>query len=142
MADLVQTAANVVPVLGAIPPSILQGQTILAGETITAGQPVYRKAADGLRYKADANASSESAKAEGFAIAPSAAGQPISIQTGGDINIGATLVPGTFYGPSATAGAVAPNADMTSLCFPCIMGQAISTTVLRMANVFNGVAIP
>ena len=55
------------------------------------------------------------------------------MQTGGKITIGATVVPGTMYGISATAGGICPMADLTTGNYVTPLGLAISTTVLDMA---------
>lgn len=127
MTALSVTAANVAPQTGAT-----IDRSYLAGETITQGQSVYISTSDGRAYKADANASAAASTARGIAVSGASAGQPIAIQTGGDINMGATLVANTAYVVGATAGDVAPIADLTTGWYGCLLGIAISASVLRM----------
>jgi uncharacterized phiE125 gp8 family phage protein len=90
IADLTITAASVLPGSGAVI------QTGTAGEAVTAGQALYQKAADSKWYKADCNsATAEVRVAKAIALTGSAAGQPVVVQTGGQITIGATLTAGS-----------------------------------------------
>lgn len=135
MAELTQTAANVVPSTGAV-----IDRTRYAGETITQGMPVYISSTTGKAMKADANASAATAVAYGFALNSVSNGQPIDIQTDGDINLGATLTPNTAYVVGATAGSIAPIADLTTGWYGALLGIAISTSILRMGVRNTGVA--
>lgn len=108
MADLSITATNVEE---SNSPVILTGR---AAEAITAGQALYRLA-DSTYGLADAdNASALIHKAVGIALNPAAAGQRISLQTAGRINIGATVTVGEIYVLSGTAGGIAPEADLAA----------------------------
>lgn len=138
MADLTITAANVVP--AASPTTKTQVGTY--GATITQGMPVYLDSADGKWKIADANASVTTAAAVGIALVAGSDGQPGLIQTEGDITIGATVAVGTIYVVSATAGKIAPSADGVSGWYTCVLGIAISTTVIRLKILAGGVAIP
>lgn len=125
MTDLAITAANVLPGSGA---SLEKGT---AGEALTAGKAVYKKAADGKWYMADCNsATAEQRVASAIACTGSAAGQPVVVQTGGTITIGATLTAGSVYFLSGTAGGIRPGADNTTGDYPESVGMATSTTVL------------
>src|SRR5215216_1090446 len=109
MADLSITAASVAQSTGA---TTSDGT---AGATVTAGQPVYQDAADGNQWKpADGNASLAIATVIGIALHASLDNQPLRVQTGGDIVIGATITVGGVYVLSATAGGIAPVADLAS----------------------------
>jgi hypothetical protein len=127
MADLSQTAASVAASTNAI-----IDRRFLAGGTITAGMPVYLSAAN-TWIAADNNVSAVEAGSLGVGIAlnGAASGQPVAVQTGGDINIGATLTAGVPYIVSAVAGAVAPITDI-STNITTVLGVAISASILRM----------
>lgn len=136
-ADLSITAANVAKSTNA------QTASGTAGETITAGQPVYldTTVTPNVLKKADANDSLKY-NAVGIALHASLASQPLTYQTGGDITIGATTAVGTIYMVSPTAGGIMPSADNASGNYSCVLGIAISTTVIRL-NIFTGdVAVP
>jgi hypothetical protein len=126
MADLAITAANVISGAGA---RIDRKRT--AAVAITAGQWVYR---DGDQYKlADCNSATAAARVpDGIALNGAAAGQPLAVQTGGDITIGATLTPGTTYYLSGTAGGTRPGTDNTTGDYPCVVGIARSASLLRI----------
>jgi len=118
-----------------------------AGETVTAGQVVYLKASDNRLWLATANASSVVALAtvKGIALHGASAGQPLRIQTSGTIEVGAaaTVVVGKTYVLSATAGAICPDADIsTTAYYKSILG--VGTTAARIALAVNnsGAQIP
>jgi hypothetical protein len=135
-ADLSVTAANVVPASG------YQFVDGTAGETITAGQPLYLKASDTRYWKADSDASSATATVIGIALNGSSAGQPVRVQTGGDINIGATLTVGEIYVLSATAGAICPEGDLVTDDFVSILGVATTASNLKLRVFVSGVDVP
>lgn len=127
MTDLVITAASVAPGSGAVL------QTGTAGEALVAGKAVYQKAADSKWYLADCNsATAEVRVAKAIALTGSAAGQPVEVQTSGQITIGATLTAGVIYYLSGTAGGLRPVADNTTGDYPQSIGMAVSTTVLQL----------
>lgn len=126
MADLSITAANVV----AASTSTTKAGT--AGATITAGQAVYKLAADGLIHPADANDSAKY-KAVGIALNGASVNQPIDyVEKSNDLDIGATLTIGTVYVLSATAGGVAPAADLTTGDYAVILGVATAADSMRV----------
>ena len=135
MAELSVTAASVVPQSNAV-----IYRTRLAGETVTAGQPGYISSADGKAYKTDANASLATAVAYGIFVSGGAAGQPVALQTGGDLAFNAVLTVNTAYVCGATAGSIAPIADVTTGWSLGFLGVAISTTVMRLGILNTGVA--
>lgn len=136
MTDLVVTAASVVRGSNA---NTLFGD---AGETITAGQVVYRSSTDNKFYKADNNAATAAARTSlGIALNGASAGQPLTVQTSGDITIGATLTPGVEYYLSDTAGGICPVADLGTGEYPGTVGMALSATVLRLGFTYSGVAL-
>lgn len=127
MADISVTAANVAKVSGA------QTATGTAGAAITAGQPLYVDTANGNVLKlVDADASDLASTVAGIALHTSASGQPITYLTSGDITIGATLTAGKVYVASATAGGIAPVADLTTGWRTSILGYATTTAILRV----------
>lgn len=102
----------------------------IAGEAITTAQPVYESASDGRYYIADANVSTKYKVAGVAGHATTAAGQPLSIiYFDPRLTVGATLsmsVP--VYVLSATAGGIAPSADIAAGWYPVVIGVSISTT--------------
>lgn len=134
MTALTITAANVAPQSNAV------FADHIAGETITAGMSVYIDTTTGKAMKADANASAASAVARGIATHGASNGQPLRVQVDGDIAMGATLTVNTAYIVGATAGDVAPIADITTGWYGALLGIAISTSVLRLGIRNTGVA--
>ena len=128
MAAITITAANVVKGADAV---VSNG---IGGATITAGQTVYLDAADGKFKLFDADSGTVAARSlVGIALNGCADGQPLAIQTGGDITIGGTVVKGTVYVGGATAGAINPAADLVSGWYVNIVGVATSASVVRLA---------
>lgn len=125
MADLSITAANVIQVSG-------NTTQALAGVAVTAGMSAYIDTS-GLVQKADALTSAVTAACTGVVLNNAAIGQPVTIQTNGNITIGATLTVGALYVTSgANAGGIAPVADLTTGWRTQVFGVAISTTVLTL----------
>jgi hypothetical protein len=121
MADLTVTAASVVWTSGT-------KETGVAGETITAGMGVYLKASDSQLYKAQADGTAAEAAAVGIALHASLDNQPLTYAgQGAVINIGATTSKATTYVVAATAGGVAPQADLTSGQYIVRLGYATAT---------------
>src|SRR6266576_2259298 len=109
MADLTITVASVVSGSGA---DIVHG---VAGATITAGQVIYKEAATGLFKLADNNSGTLEAQIPyGVALHASLANQPLSVQKGGPITIGATMTAGLGYYLSTNAGGICPVADVVT----------------------------
>lgn len=108
MADLTITATSVLP---SGTGSTTSGT---AGETILTGEVVYLKAADARLWKAQADGTAEEGTAAGVALNGASAGQPLQVQTGGPMTIGATTVKTTTYVLSALAGKICPQADLVS----------------------------
>jgi hypothetical protein len=129
VADISIVAANVLPGTDA---EVFQG---LAGGTLTAGMACYLDATTNRVKAADANASLESAEVKGIALHAASAEQPIRLQTGGTLTIGATVVLATIYILSGTPGGIAPAVDLASGMYTSIVGVAISATALRITVV-------
>ncbi len=138
MADLTLTAASV---LAADSPTT-KIQMVKFGATITQGMPLYLDSATMTWKIADANASQAAASAKGIALSAGSDGQWGLVMTEGDITIGATVAVGTIYVVSATAGKICPAGDLATGHYPCILGVAISTTVIRLKILAADVAIP
>ena len=99
------------------------------GETVTAGQVLYQSTTDARYYLADVNASGKTVIA-GIAVNGGAAGQPALICIE-DPNFtpGFTLsTSAPIYVASATAGGIAPSADVTTGWFTTVIMVAKSTT--------------
>ncbi len=115
--DLSITAASV------IASSSAQTKVVTAGATITAGQVVYLDSAS-MTYKlARANALGTS-NAAGIALNGAASGQPVKIcMYDPDFTPGVSATEGVHLMlSSATAGAIAPAADLTTGAFPFVFG--------------------
>lgn len=125
-ADLSITAANVVPGARA---KFVGGNT-LAGATITAGQLLYLDSTAGTFKLADANASATTANVVGYAANSASAGQYIGVvMEDDDFTPGGTLSMTTgLYVLSATAGGIAPSADLATGYYPAVVMIAKSTT--------------
>ncbi len=138
MADLSITAASIVPASNAV-----KDVSHNSGEAIGQGKSVYFDSSLQQWLLTDANhATVAKHKATGFALsATTAAGQPIAVQTGGDVTPGATLVAGSRYYASATAGGIAPEADLTTTWEVSLIGIAKSTTLLQLIFANPGVIL-
>lgn len=135
MADISITAANVAQGTGAV-----VDKNGLAGATITAGQVVYFNTTTNRWALADANGSGTRVP-QGIALHAASSGQPLAVQTGGDITIGATLTAGLAYYLSDTPGGICPVADIGSGEDVVLIGISKSTTVLKIAIVVPGVTL-
>lgn len=130
MANYTITAANVVPSAAAIK------SLGTAGETITPGMPVYLKSSDGRLWKADADASLETATVAGIALNVASAGQPLWICTQDpEFAHGTSATSGALW-LSATAGALCPEADVYAVgLYPqCIAALYADTVTLAALN--------
>lgn len=130
MADLTITAANV---------AFTSGTTAsgTAGATVTAGQAVYIDTANSNVLKlAQSDGTTLEATVAGIALHGSLTGQPLSYaRTGSTINIGATTAKTTTYVLSATAGGVAPQADLVSTNRIVRIGHATGTTGVLLLDI-------
>ena len=130
MADLTITAANVAPDAG------YTFRDVIAGATITAGQPVYLDATDSNKAKlADNDASASTAYAIGVALHAALNTQPLRVITGGTYTHGGSSTTALIYVVSATAGGIAPAADLASGKYTTVLGVAISATKIKL-NIF------
>lgn len=133
MADLVITPANV------LEGNQARKQSKTAGANITQGDSVYVDSVDQLQAALKA-VDAASAAAVGIALNSAEAGQPCTFQSGGEIDVGATLVVGETYVVGAAAGGIAPVADVISTEFSTILGIATAAGVLKMGVLQSGVA--
>lgn len=132
------TPANVVPGANA---DYYKG---LAGDTITAGMAVYLDPVDNRLKPTDANSSQVEATVKGIALHAASAGQPLKLQTGGDLTIGASLTKGKIYIlDAAGSGAIiiADGTNPASGWYCSLVGVAISTTVLRLVLFNSGAKV-
>lgn len=129
MADLTVTAANV---------AFTSGTTAsgTAGATITAGQALYLDSATSTLKLAQCDATAAEYAVVGIALHGSLTGQPlVYARTGSTINIGATTAKTTTYVLSATAGGIAPQADLTSGQRIVRLGHAQGTTGVLLVDI-------
>jgi hypothetical protein len=107
----------------------------VAAVTIAAGNTVYKDGNNSNRATlADADLSQAAAAVVGMALDGGDAGQTIEVAIDGDVTLNAGLTAGTVYVQSATAGKIAPSADMdTATTWYCsVVGVSTSTTNLRL----------
>lgn len=129
MSTLSQTAANVVAGTGA------KAVTGTAGGTITAGMPVYIDTGDNNEVKACQSTTTElQAAAEGIALNGASNGQPITYQTEGEINLGATLTAGAILTVDDSAAGAISNAigDIATGNFVTVLGVATSSSLMKI----------
>ena len=134
MADVTVTAAEVLPLNSTT-------RTGLAGAAITAGQTVY-ESSSGTWVLADANASATAAATQGIALNSAASGQLVTVAIGGTIDPGFTVTVGTIYVQSATAGGIAPAADLASGHYVTIIGVGETAARLQLLFHRSNVAVP
>ena len=135
MADVSVTAASVAP------GTDTQYADGFLGASVTAGQTVYLDTSTSTYKLADANASSTTANAAGIAMNGGASGQPVKVAIGGSINPGFSVTTGSVYVLSATAGGIAPVADLASGHYPVIVGIGVSATSLKLSMFKGGVPV-
>ncbi len=96
---------------------------------------------------ADANLSLLASTVAGIALNGGSVGQPIQIQTAGNVTMNAVLTAGAIYVLSISngAGGIAPAADLVSAgsgTWASIIGIGNSTTSMQLVLWNSGVAIP
>ncbi len=135
MAAIVITAANCLQVTGA-------NEWGTSGATITAGDLVYKSGSSFLLAKADDAATDD---VYGIAMNNASSGQPLQVQTKGQITIGGTVVQGVIYVlDDAVAGAIVPWADLTAdgTDYLTVIGPGISATVIDADLKTTGIVLP
>lgn len=121
--DLSITAASVIPSSSAIVAHYT------AGATITAGQLVYYDTTTSTVKLADANASAAASTIRGIAVNGASSGQSINVCTyDPELTLGGTLTVGDVLFCSATAGGIAPAADVSSGWYVTVVGVVVSST--------------
>ena len=122
--DLSITSTSVTPGANAVK------RHAIAGAAITAGKVVYKSSTDGKLYLADCDSGTAAVRdAVGIAIVTGAIGSEITyVIEDDDLTIGATVANGTVYVLSATAGGIAPAADLTTAWYPTIIAVGKSST--------------
>lgn len=136
MVDLTITPASVIIASHA---NIMRGKS---GATVTAGQLVYKSSTNASMLLADNNsATAEARRPIGVALHGASTGQPLAYAPEGDVTIGATMTAGVAYYLSDTPGGLCTVADLATGEYPCVIGMAISTTVLRINIQTAGVAL-
>lgn len=138
MADKTLTPANVILSSAAV------CSVGIAGATITAGQPVYRDTADldtygqGKLKLADANVAAPVCTVAGIAAHGASAGQPLkfAVSDSAFTHGLTTVAAGDVLVLSATAGGIAPAADIASGMYPVVLLVATSATqgILSITN--------
>lgn len=136
MADITVTAANVQPGTGAV-----IDKRYNFGATVTAGQAVYLDLTTNTWKPADNDSSAATAVLGGVALNGGASGQPAAVLTGGNYNPGGTVVAGTIYCLSSTAGGICPAADLGSGDTVAILGVATSASNINVQLHNSGGAI-
>ena len=134
MADLIPTAATVLPQTGS---RRAKGQ---AGEAIAQGETLYRNEADGKLYLA-IDTSAVTAEVVGIALTVSAADQPVIYLASGQIDLSTTVVVGTVYVQSAS-GNMAPITDHFTADWVTTMGVAVTAAILDVSIQASGVQVP
>src|SRR5262245_515122 len=137
MAELVIDGSGVLAGTGG---AVEQG---VAGETVTAGQVVYQDGAT-KTYKLADGTTAVKAAAKGVSTHAAATGQPLRVQTGGAIDMGAPahLTVGQIYVVGATPGSIAPIADLVATNVQTVLGIATSDQVLTLRLWLTGLAKP
>lgn len=136
MADLSVTAASVVAGADSVQ------ETGTLGATVTAGALVYKDSADGLWKLADNNGATAAIRTpQGIALNGGGSGQPVRVHKSGDLTFNAVFTAGIAYYLSDTPGGICPVADLASGEYPCLVGIAKSTTVLKVNITPSGVPL-
>lgn len=110
------------------------------GATVAVGETVYLDTADNEHKLADANDTAPKAVVRGIAITAGGDGEAGIIATGGSVILtGATLAVGENYVQSATAGKLAPEADLTTNDYCTTIGRAATSTQLDIDLSASGI---
>lgn len=132
MADVTITAANVVA------SSAAQTSSGTAGAAITAGQALYEDASDGTLKLAQADGATAAERTSvGIALNDAATGQPVTYAFADpDFTPGGTVSASAAYVLSATAGGIAPEADLTTGDYASVLmiGKATNKAVLKIVG--------
>ena len=138
MADLTITAANVSLVSGA------HDVDCIAGEAFVAGASVYLSSTDGKWYKAKSSGNADQAGATDLGVAlatADAAGARVSVAKPGSVVALGTGAAGGIYVVSATAGKIAPAADLASTNKATVIGLGIGSNQIVVHRLYNAGAV-
>jgi hypothetical protein len=136
MPDLVIVASDVLAM-----PGSRQVGGISAG-TPNAGDVMFKSPDDGLWRRAAANSAVNGGKIpSGIALNTAGADQPVDVLTEGRITISAVMNPGTTYYLSPNVGKMCPRGDLAAGMDVCVIGIAISQTVLVVDFIVPGVTL-
>lgn len=126
MVDLAITPAQVLPVAGYLSDG---GR---AGVAVVAGQPVYYDELQDMLFLGDANVTIATSRVVGVALHAAGVGQALEYMTEGILTLGAGAAPvkGTFYVLSATAGGIAPIADLAGGMWRVLLGVGSDNNTL------------
>lgn len=135
MADVSITVANVELVSG----TPFSG---IAGASITAGDAVYIDGTDSNKIKLADPTDAATDAAVGIAVSNATTGSTVLYaKSGAVVDIGGTVAVGGVYVCSgASAGGIAPEADLTSGDYVTILGVAITATNIKLNVFVSGVA--
>ena len=122
MANLSITGANVKANTGAS-----YNKQYLAGENLTPGQPVYLDSSS--KWMKAGTGNSTVANAAGITLNTASANQTMTVQTAGNITIGAAVSPGAIY-VVQNSGLICLHSDLTSGNYVTVLGYANSNTTL------------
>lgn len=139
MADIAITAANVLSSSSAV----IRKEYNFGYASATAGQLVYLDSSN-LWQRVDSNAGATGngvSDLKGYTLNGGGIGQPAVVCTSDpSLTVGGTLVNGTTYYSSTTAGGIAPDVPTTG-AYPTVLGVAKSTSVLNFSPLSSGVVI-
>jgi hypothetical protein len=135
MADLTITPASVIAGENA---TIKNGR---AGATVAAGKAGYLDVDTGTWKLSDSNSATAAVRAvDGVFLNGASAGQPVAVQTRGDLTLGSVLTPGVAYYLSDTPGGICPFTDVGTGEYVVLLGLAKSASVLGLDIQASGTA--
>lgn len=134
MTDLAITNTAVLPGSNAVIDYGFAGETIIAGKTVFLNTTTNR-------WMLSDNNGSGTRSVKGAALNGASVGQPVTVQKGGDITLGAVLTAGVAYYASSTPGGICPVADLVSGMDPILIGVAKTTSILTIGIQDPGVTL-
>lgn len=126
--ELSITAANIA-FDATSPTSVALNKRGQVGEAVTEIMPVYFDSASTNKYKKATNATSAESQVTHLTYDAGSTDDYVALFNGGQLNIGATLVAGTTYYLSDTAGKIVPLTGLASGDYVVRIGYAISTSI-------------
>lgn len=117
-----------------------------AGAAISAGMAVYQDRADAKLRPANALGGAGAANVKGIALHGAADGQPLRVQTAGNILIGGTTAIGEQYSLAATGvgtppagpGGIVPAVEVLSTHFVTQIGVGGSSNTIKLSLYTSG----